>query len=454
MPLFFALMLAALVAIEGHTIHGGVVGPNGEVVANAEVTARRAGDPGFRGFRTTRGWWAPADPASGAFTIDLDDGGYDLVAHAPSFADSDAIRVEVKDGGDDVILRLRRGATIRGRVVSAIDGSPIGGASVMTRAPRDKGREEIRDETEDPDARRATTGDDGRFEMSGLTPSTFELRVTHPSWVAETSPLLTVWEGQVQAITVALHKPGSIRGIAYSPPGRRAGTLEVAAMRLGTWQFNHTVATNRRGEFEISGIAPGEYQVTLLDEPTRSEFGYEMRNNIDTRTVVVKDGEVVVVELGSHPEASSRPSPDASARRCIVHGIVRDPNGPVRVTAVAVWNRARQFSSEKCVQDRDGRFTTSRLPPGPSELNVWEGDHVTFSEAIDVPIADDFRHDVLLPTGAITGTIVAASTGKPRPQARAHATVADPASAVDVGVPIATESPRWGPTDDAGRFTI
>lgn len=90
----------------------------------------------------------------------------------------ESVEVAAMTSQHDVAIVLRRGAAIRGRIVSA-DGTPIGGAKIAA-WPAQPTAEEISRRggwiTEMALAT-ARSGDDGRFEIRGLGPRTVELKV-------------------------------------------------------------------------------------------------------------------------------------------------------------------------------------------------------------------------------------------------------------------------------------
>jgi len=149
-----------LVVHRGLTITGKVLDPDDKPVNDAGIQAR-----------TGPTWLGTSCGADGTFVLGpLQPGTYTLEA-SPSFhkelARSETLQAEA--GARDVVLRLRRGGGLSGRVVDAATGEGVA-STVSVSQPGNK--------TEYIYSRRSNP--DGTFEFGGLLPGTYALAATLP----------------------------------------------------------------------------------------------------------------------------------------------------------------------------------------------------------------------------------------------------------------------------------
>jgi hypothetical protein len=149
-----------LVVHRGLTITGKVLDPDGKPVNNAGI-----------GARTGETWLGTSCGEDGSFVLGpLLPGSYTLDA-SPSFhkelARSETVQVEA--GAREVVLRLRSGGTLSGRVVDAGTGEGVA-STIAVSQPGNK--------TEHIYFPRSKA--DGSFELVGLLPGTFALAATLP----------------------------------------------------------------------------------------------------------------------------------------------------------------------------------------------------------------------------------------------------------------------------------
>ncbi|MCG3135820.1 MAG: hypothetical protein HMLKMBBP_03586 [Planctomycetes bacterium] len=159
-----AVQLAA-----GGPVSGEVVDPSGRPVAGASVQLVASG-PGSA---------AGLTDSAGRFSFDgVECGGAESPALFVSAADLAPRRVPVSGGMPPLRIELRRGVTIRGRVVDGA-GAPVAGARVSDMDPRDASRGS--GPGEDDVARSATSREDGSFELNGVPP---EVRIVRAAGAA------------------------------------------------------------------------------------------------------------------------------------------------------------------------------------------------------------------------------------------------------------------------------
>lgn len=160
--------------------------------------------------------------------------------------------------------------TLRGKVVSSVDGTPVRGALVQLNGPAHGS---------------ALSGSDGSFAFSKLTAGEFVVSARKQGYFATAlgEPLGAVVERvRVDAGTRELSLPlipeGVIHGRIVDEQGEPIEGLDVQARpRFGrvsemNRSADRTATTNEAGEYRIAGLTAGSY---YLLETTKSVRGYE-----------------------------------------------------------------------------------------------------------------------------------------------------------------------------------
>jgi len=107
--------------------------------------------------------------AQGAFSLAGPAGPLELMAYAEGYAPSNADRTAPCSG---VQLIITPASTIRGKVLTAVEGVPVAGARVLAEGPAWSRQQ-------------ATTDQAGLFEIAGLRPGVYRLRATGDKWIGE-----------------------------------------------------------------------------------------------------------------------------------------------------------------------------------------------------------------------------------------------------------------------------
>lgn len=225
--------------------------------------------------------------ASGAFSLRVPPGTYDLVADANGHAPAQATATAPAKG---IALTMSAGATLTGQIVSAADHSPVKYARVL--------REALGGGASAQPANAGTvTRDDGTFELTGIPPGPLSISIGAGDFNPKIQAGMTAVEGQtIGPITIALTPvpPGEQPklelvgiGVAFKPNG---DALEVTMVVPG-------------GGAEAAGIVVGD-KVVSVDGAATSDIGLDgavakIRGQEGTQVAigVARGGNVVVVPV-------------------------------------------------------------------------------------------------------------------------------------------------------------
>jgi len=187
-------------------------------------------------------------------------------------------------------------ASIEGIVVTMGTGQPLAGAKVAVDPAEDGPGQDgpipcanvtVPDMPESCGPKTTTTGADGRFVLSGVTPGTYRLYATRNGGYvpAEFGQRTATGEGisfqlapgqMMTGVVLQMSPTGTITGRVYDRDGEPLGKAQVQALRSvyrdgrRTMTIIQSVETNDRGEYRLFWLAPGQYYVSAKpDIPTR-----------------------------------------------------------------------------------------------------------------------------------------------------------------------------------------
>ncbi|HKE00015.1 MAG TPA: carboxypeptidase-like regulatory domain-containing protein, partial [Planctomycetota bacterium] len=396
---------------------------SGEPVEGFRAYAYEDGkDPGaslWQRARVEKGFAAK----DGSFRIaGLSPGRYRVVASADGYVDratSDAVDVETAKVTPGVVVRLTRGAIVRGRVIDGANGSPVAGARVAgTLAGDASGRRE---------AFQTETTIDGAFEAKGVEPGSIQVVASHNAFVDSDPVAVEAVAGGVrEAAPIALGHGGAIEGTALLPDGSpmARGDLTASLQPAGgrgrdLWKSG---TADEKGNFHVEGLRPGTWQVTVS---MRAADGVWSATDKQVRaTVVVEDGRTTHVEFPPPPTGG-----------CTIRGHVTRARRPVGSASVWFWPRQKNAASGydtsrslSATTDDDGRFVLEHAPAGDAALMVIGGgggessDGPGHQQAITVPDAPAMDVEITVPVaGSVNGRVRRRSDGKPIAQAYVEA---------------------------------
>lgn len=312
--------------------------------------------------------------ADGTFELGpVREGKATLVARA---ADGSSGRLEVDigaEGLDDAVVVLEPRATVAG-VVTDTRGEPVSQALVTLR-PVGRSNATLVVNGREMGADAAATADDGSFEIVGVEPGEYQLRVSdryggERTITDEASRSLKVEARDLTGLALVIEShDGTIRGIVKYDDG--APATDVWVTLAGSPGFGDIDPPSAKGgddgpqerremrmivAADEGGIAPGTRPPTLTDEDGRFEFGaladgeYELHAQVDGG--------------GSRASASARPDADVTltlAPLGEVSGTVTMNGEPLRSYLV---NLSGPSPRTKRVRDSGGTYHLERLDPG------------------------------------------------------------------------------------------
>ena len=259
------------------------------------------------------------DTPDGSYTLEnLDPGTYVLLCQAEGFAPtySPGFKLE-RDLVTGVDIRLSRGATLSGMVVSLNDGAPVAGAEVILRGiDYEKGKAFLSfmgSDLSDPNnvPRQAVRTDrHGRFVLEhafvGYAQyqgrSDVKVEVRHPDYLSEFVPV-TLQDGvEVEIGPIQLRRGATIQGVALDTEGQplAGGTVYLnRAPEPGSGYISMNAVLDSQGRFRFSGLEAGQYDLSPVAADQTGVLLFDLERGKEQ--VFVREGEVREVTLRLPP---------------------------------------------------------------------------------------------------------------------------------------------------------
>lgn len=351
---------------------GIVVNDAGTPIADAQVRASSAADPGFRSARTD---------ASGTFTFDgLAPGRYEFNAGKDGYADAIMRDVDVTAAGT-IRLTLKSGGVITGHV-SGLSDTELQNASVMANSPNGNAS--------------APVDSTGAYRIEGAPTGTVRVTARAGGMMtsSHTAPPKSVQVTPGSAVTVDFDFSGDItvKG-RITRNGQPVAGARVSFSTSGG-RFGNAM-TDGNGHYEMTGLDEGKYGVTIND-PSRGLY-------VTTYTVSGSD------------------TFDVDMHGVTVRGRVIDTATGAPVDQAGVTLRKKDMSTggvpvSTVITDAGGNFSFDLIPAGAYKATAEKGDYG--SATTDVTVGDNGADAIelqLTPSQGIVLTVVDARDPQQRP---------------------------------------
>lgn len=342
------------------------------------------------------------------------DGTYEVSVRCKGFVSAERYpTIEVK--GASVTgqrWEVTPGRSIRGSVVSA-KGEPVAGVLVSAGGKADPARPRART----TDAFGIETDAQGAFELAGLLPGNYDVRVyamTSSRALPGEPVAVTLPEGQdVEGLRIACPAVGEVRGAVRDAHGD--GVARAQVVLRGAARRWPSATTADDGTFHLPEVPVGEYRAEAT------------RNNVSLRAPGTGDDDVQGTKLEVRAGEVAAVTLVVEAPTGTITGVVRDEGGgPVGDAFIEATREsesagaaggggsmARWFSrfERPRLSDVDGRFTVEALSPGKYTVRaIRRGggeavrEHVALGGEVELTIAA---------TGRLAGTVAIAGAAAP-----------------------------------------
>jgi len=323
---------------------------------------------------------AAVSDARGNFRFQgLTRGDYQLDARAPGHAPKRLARVHVPSSG--VAVELEGSAFLEGFVEQA-DGKPAAGASVSA-----FGADE---------AVVGETGAGGGFSLD-VPPGSYQLSARKGDKTGASPGRLVVAAGMtLKDLRIRLGSPTSLAGmVRRKDSGQPVADAAITLSPHGDRGDIAQASSGADGHFEVNGLAPGAYDVTVRARGFKA---------LSRRGITVLEGQRF--ELLAELEANGR-----------IEGTVVDgekkPLAGVQVTPQRKWGAME--GALATVTDATGAFVLDDMPPGDVYVAAWRvGSEVNTREHVKVEPGQTARVRLQLSEeGLFEGTVRKAGGGVP-----------------------------------------
>lgn len=247
---------------------GQVTGPDGEPIAHANVgvqSAEARRSLNYQPVTDSGGRYRAEGLSEGVWSLFVSHQGYRTVRQ----------ELEVKAGENRLDFRLERGLEVEGEVVDS-SGAPVPGAGlnlVSNDVPWASGY--------------ATSDESGRFLIAGLEPGAYTLSVRGKGSPPDPLPV-SVAGSSVRGLRIVLEQENERGGVLR---GRILGLdpKDLAKVQISAHQpsgGSASTAADFRGEYEIRGLAPGEWTVSAYVPSGRSSTEATVSVSVGPRETV------------------------------------------------------------------------------------------------------------------------------------------------------------------------
>lgn len=308
----------------------------------------------------------------GRFSVEAPAGMVQIAARVPGFAPAVSKTVSVSPGEEagGLEIRISAGAAVSGRVVAAGNKSIAGAAVTLRPVSGDASIDLMREmlpQFLDTESSKASTEEDGTYEIRHLAPGEYVLAASHKEFAPSDPVTISLKADQAwEAPALYLSSGGVIAGKVKELEKPKAGIL-VQVLGGGPLQQS---MTGEDGQFEFRGLKPGEYLLQFMDMAGMQKGKMALK----TRDVVLagEERQEVEVVFGAGFKVLGKidglpPGP--------MHMItLRKPGGPkpedLNPLDMKSGVAAGKYQAGMAMVPGDGKYEIADLEPGEYILEV------------------------------------------------------------------------------------
>lgn len=332
----------------------------------------------------------------GTFKIgNLPEGKFKIKATHPDFAEQ-TLPAEIKKEGDEVKveIKLKKGRALSGKVNDAATSAPIAGAKIVLSADTE-GQPFTRfmPLSEKKAVGTCVSDAGGQWRIEDVASGEYQLQAARDGYApSETRQVSVASDADVPAIDLTLSTGARISGTVRDGSGAISPTSHVTA--VGPGELTEAEADSS-GRYAIEHLSPGTYQIIAsYDRGEASAF----------KTISLGAGDDVAVDL-------------TVGGAYFVSGKISSAGRPVEnAQVILVREEASESAAAGGESGKDGSYRVKGLPAGSYTLAVSYkvgNARAAYRQPMPIVIAGNVAdHDITLPTGAITGTVLDAQ-GRP-----------------------------------------
>ncbi|MCH2111326.1 MAG: carboxypeptidase-like regulatory domain-containing protein, partial [Planctomycetes bacterium] len=366
-------------------------------------------------WRAQAGASAFIDDAKGRFRIDgLAPGEWTLVAQAEGFSAERARNITVRENEltDGIVLDLKPGATVSGRVFEAGTDNPVPGAVVTVGKGEESGMMAMLQGLGESIAM-AETDDAGYFTVKGAEEGSDHVNVLAEGYAAASTEMEEGLQGfeHREGIRVEVEFGGTLTGMVYDRnnnplPGRMVGALSIQAK-----DFQQTAA-DADGRYTMKNMRAGSYFLVTAALDDESLFTGDMMTILagsKMTTATIRENEVSTVDII-----------DSAAGGTRLEGELSDDGTPIpgaNLLLVKAGGGMLDLGFSTARTDKNGQFLFKSVEPGLYRIQIesedWRG-------ALETEVMDAAEDCILLeiPNSTVRGQVVAEGLGTPIANAR------------------------------------
>lgn len=394
------------------------------------------------------------DSADGRFElVDVPSGTWRLTFQAEGYENtSESVELPPGEEVNGIEVRIGRGATIRGRVLTASTSQPLAGAVVTAGRGEESGFLSMLQGLGESVAM-AETAEDGSFVLTGVPEGADHVSVAADGFASASERVPPLEAGEVrERVEIRVMDGGTITGLVVDRNGVPLPGRMVGAMSIQARDFQQTAA-DEEGRYTMANMRPGSYFMVAADLEDESLFAGDFMTMLGSSritTTYVKDGQVTTLDIV-----------DPSAGGCRLQGKLIADGQPVPGANMVLLSAEGGgllgmnlgFSTSRT--DENGEFLFKSVAPGEYRVQIesrkWRG--ALPLEVWEIP--EDYQ--VLeVPISSIRGTVVSAQGGSPVEGASVSLVNRDASSGGGI-VALFGEGARerkWARTSEDGSFVL